>query len=339
MHFLLVLVLLFLSFVQPQPRGLPDNPSSIVSPIAGEDPGYIIAESDGGLANRLRVLAAYMYIGEWKFQGAHCLFVWDKNSACPGHFLSIFEPIPNVSFATNTSIHVFDKRAKIVYENSWAVFPWIMGQNGIPKNKNGHLTWSQIEYKSYSKYFPTREVMMKVNAFVEKYNICNCSAMHLRTTDLDKRMGERKRLNMQSFFHFVDSRPAHEPVYIMTDNPYTQRKFVSKYGPHKILFFEPILDLHNELPLYVRGRHDLRHRHPSSNITTPTTPTNTLTPTAPIPVEMAEDHRHTTLEHALIDVLIAAHTREFKPSPFSSLSELVTMLGHIGKNNRGWCGR
>lgn len=212
------------------PRGLEDNPSSIVSPIPVDDPGYIIAESNGGLANRLRVLSAYMHIGEWKYGGAHMMFVWDKNSACPGHFLSIFEPIPNVSFITNSSIHVFDKRAKIIYENSWAVFPWIMTQNSVPKNKQGFLNWNQIEYNQYSKYLPTREVMMKVNAFVEKHNICNASAMHLRTTDLDKRMGERKRLNMQSFFQFVESKPAHEPVYIMTDNPLTQRKFISKYG-------------------------------------------------------------------------------------------------------------
>jgi hypothetical protein len=33
-----------------------DNPTAIVKPYAGPDPGYILAESDGGLSNRLRVL-------------------------------------------------------------------------------------------------------------------------------------------------------------------------------------------------------------------------------------------------------------------------------------------
>ncbi len=58
-----------------------DNPTSIVPPLPGADPGYIIAESDSGLGNRLRVMAAYMYIAEYKFEGAHLVFIWDKNEA------------------------------------------------------------------------------------------------------------------------------------------------------------------------------------------------------------------------------------------------------------------
>eukprot|EP01032_Pedospumella_encystans_P015570 gene15570-17798_t len=90
-----------------------DNPTSIVKPIEGPDPGYIVAESTTGLSNRLRVLAAYMWVAEYKFVGAHVAFIWDKTSACPGHFLQIFEPIPNVIFATNSSRYVLDKNAKI----------------------------------------------------------------------------------------------------------------------------------------------------------------------------------------------------------------------------------
>ena len=41
-----------------------DNPTAIVPPMNISDPGYLLAESDGGLGNRLRVLAAYMYIGK-----------------------------------------------------------------------------------------------------------------------------------------------------------------------------------------------------------------------------------------------------------------------------------
>lgn len=38
--------------------------------------GYIIAECDGGLANRLRVLAAFMHIAKVKYGGAHLVFIW-----------------------------------------------------------------------------------------------------------------------------------------------------------------------------------------------------------------------------------------------------------------------
>ena len=61
-----------------------DNPTAILSPFNGSDPGYIIAECDTGLANRLRVLAAFMHVGRVRFNDAHLVFVWDVNSACPG---------------------------------------------------------------------------------------------------------------------------------------------------------------------------------------------------------------------------------------------------------------
>ena len=194
-----------------------DNPTAIVAPYAGPDPGYILAESDGGLSNRLRVLAAYMYIGEAKFDGAHLVFIWDINEACPGHFLQLFEPIPTVIFATNTSRYVLDKRAKIVYENSWAVLTWTLAMNNIPKSKFGYPSWSTIEYNMYSRYSPNREIMAKVKLYVQQYNICNASAMHLRTTDLSQHLARKKKsVNINSYYEFVESRPKDEPVYLLT---------------------------------------------------------------------------------------------------------------------------
>ena len=52
MWVLLLLPLLLLA----SSRG--DNPTAVVPPLPGPDPGYVLAESDGGLSNRLRVLAA-----------------------------------------------------------------------------------------------------------------------------------------------------------------------------------------------------------------------------------------------------------------------------------------
>lgn len=292
-----------------------DNPTSIVAPYNGPDPGYILAESNGGLANRLRVLAAYIYIGHHKYHGAHLVFIWDKNEACPGHFLSIFEPVNNVAFATNSSRYVLDKHAKIVYENSYAVFNWIMQMNGIPKSKFGHLTWGQIEYLMYSKFYPVREVMIKVNEFVEKHNICNSSSMHIRQTDLDKVI--KRKLSIDIYFRFVESRPLDEKVFLLTDNPETQRLFQSKYGNSRIIVFDAIKESTKQLPLLVRNVNDTK-----------------------VPValdDLATEHRYTSIEHTLVDVLIAAHSKKFQPSPFSSLSDLVKIFESIGKKDRGWC--
>ena len=261
-----------------------DNPSSIVRPYDGPDPGYIIAESNGGFANRLRVLASYMYIGMSKFHGAHLVFIWDNNEACPGHFLSVFEPIKSVIFATNMSRYVLDKKAKIVYENSFAVMSWILSQNDIPKNKFGFPTWREIEYKMYSRYFPTREIMLKVKEFVKHHGICNASAMHLRTTDLDLVMGERKKLNVKSFVKFVESRPMGEKIFILTDHPDTQKLFIDRFGD-RVVYYQEIAGADRQLPLEIRSD------------AVPTLNTSTL------PAE----HRFTSLEHTAIDVLIAAH--------------------------------
>ena len=145
-----------------------------------------------------------MWIAYAKFDGAHLAFVWDVNEACPGHFLQVFEPIPNVIFATNSSRYVLDKNAKIVYENSLAVFTWTLMMNNIPKNRHGFPKWDDIEYRMYSLYYPNREVMAKVKTFVEQYNICNASAMHLRVTDLAIHLKRKKKeVNIDSYFHFV----------------------------------------------------------------------------------------------------------------------------------------
>lgn len=307
-----------------------DNPSSIIQPYDGPDPGYILAESNGGFANRLRVLASYMYVGEFKFAGAHLVFIWDTNAACPGHFLSVFEPIDKLIFATNSSRYVLDKRAKIVYENSYAVMHWILMQNEIPKNKHGFPSWREIEYKMYSKFFPVRDILQKVEAFVAQHCICNSSAMHLRTTDLDQVLGERKRLNLKAFVRFVESRPHGEKVFILTDHPDVQSFFLEKFGAERVIFYALI------------------HIHPvSANIAVDRAILATLSSSPPLSLQqngstlaapgLPPEHRYTSLEHTLIDVLIAAHAKVFKPSPFSSLSELVKMFEHIGKKDRGWC--
>lgn len=305
-----------------------DNPTAIVQPYDGPDPGYIIAESDTGLGNRLRVLAAYMHVASARFDGAHLAFVWDVNPACPSHFLEIFQPIQKVVFATNSSRYVLDKGAKIVYENSNAIFDWTLRMNHIPRNKFGFPTWGQIEYDMYKRFRPTSAIMTKVNAFVEKHRMCSCSAMHIRLTDLAADMAKKnKHVNLDSYFAYVDSRPKEESVYLMTDNAETQRAFLDRYGPGKILVFETISGvLHAFDPDLPPGTTS------SKNLTS-----LSLIGTESRPDGIPEDLRHTSLEHTLVDVLIAAHATDFKPAIFSSLSDVVRMFKSIGRQEWNWC--
>jgi hypothetical protein len=279
-----------------------DNPTAIVPAGIAPDPGYIVAESDAGLSNRLRVLAAYMYVGESRFEGAHLVFIWDVNSACPGHFLEIFQPIPNVMFATNSSRYTVDKHSKINYENSWAVLHWTLQMNNIPKSKFGQPSWGQIEHNMYRKFVPTPRIAAKVKEFVQKHNVCNIASMHLRLTDLEDQIKQSKKahrgINVEAYFSFVES---HEKVYLLTDNPGTQKLFLDKF-PDKILVYNRI--------------DESKNKESSGK-----------------PV----DFRYTSLEHTLIDVLIAAHSKNFKPSLYSSLSDLVRNFHSIGRHDWNWC--
>ena len=343
---MLRLMLLLLPLLR---RCISDNPTAIVKPYPGPDPGYILAESDGGLSNRLRVLAAYMWIGADRFQGAHLVFIWDVNDACPGHFLQLFEPIPNVVFATNSSRYVLDKNAKIVYENSLAVMTWTLQMNNIPKNKFGRATWGDIEYMMYSKFAPTAAIMRQVDEFVSSHNICNMSAMHIRATDLAKHMARKKQaVNIQTYYDFVDRLPTEEPVYLLTDNPETQHAFLTKYGRKKILVYAEITPSVAQKPLALVNSHSGAAGASSANETSHLEHImkgghrrhekyprrlgllNSST-------GLSEDHRYTSVEHTLIDVMIAAHAKHFKPAIYSSLSELVKIFGHIGRKDRRWC--
>ena len=194
--------------------------------------------------------------------------------------------------------------------------------NNIPKSKFGHPSWSQIEYNMYSRYIPNREVMNKVEKYVKMNNMCNASAMHVRITDLAIHLQrKRKHISLESYFNYVESREIDEPVYLLTDNPETQKLFLDKYGDKKILVYERIIDSKSQVPvLFIHSSNShSRMKGTMKNISLP------------------EDHRFTSLEHTVIDVLIAAHSKHFKSSGFSSLSELVKMFSLIGKNDRGWC--
>jgi hypothetical protein len=79
--------------------------------------GYIIAESDGGLSNRLRTIMSHIFIAKVMHDNANVVFVWNVNDACPGHFLEIFRPLNRVAFASNETRQIFAQHALKVPSN------------------------------------------------------------------------------------------------------------------------------------------------------------------------------------------------------------------------------
>lgn len=246
-----------------------------------------------------------MHVGKANYDGAHLVFIWDVNVACPAHYLEIFDPIKDVIFATNTSRYVLDKHAKIGYENSLAVFHWTLQMNHIPKNRFGFPSWQQIEYNTFSQFTPHARIMEKINKFVDLHNVCNISSMHIRLTDLNALMPARKKISLQSFINFVESSPVY-PIFLMTDDPKTQQYFIEKYGLKKIIVYDQVGE-----GLDPNQMAAVEHE------------------TTPI--------RYTTLEHTVIDVFIAAHAKQFHPSGYSSSSDLVKIFSRIGRGKHNWC--
>ena len=236
---------------------------------------------------------------------AQLLFVWDVNSACPGHFLQIFEPLENVSFITTSAKSVLAPHALRV-PNTRDQFYTTMFNYDVtelfPRRNYRHFFWLR-EIELRQRLIPTRHVLEKARKYVREHNICNASAMHIRRSDMWIVLKSYQRTSYDRYFEWVANRPPHEPVYLMTDNPKTQQLFLHKYGAHKLLVYQNMTDFDG---LNADGT-----------------------------LGNATERRFSTLEHTMVDVLIAAHAKDFKNSPFSSMSDLVKWFKSLHRLE--WC--
>lgn len=319
MIFVLVLSLFVLLSLELSHRACGDNPTAIVAPYNGPDPGYIIVGSDGGLANRLRVLVAYMYVSRRRFRGAHVVFVWDINDACPGHFLQFFQPVDGVIFTDSASAFALYPKAKKIFANTrWPLTSIFM---------EFRLTLRLVgpaQDEMYSKIKPTKWIMQKVDDYVRKNDICNHSSMHIRATDMEVLLGSKKSPgNVARRFWFVEGQPKGSKVFLCTDSPKIQQRALDEF-PDKILIYERIMNASDQKPLATWASE-------VAGVVKPAESFDYDNKTLPL------EHRFTSLESAIIDIFIAAHTKAFRGSPFSSYSELIELYRNIGRDKWKFC--
>lgn len=246
---------------------------------------------------------------------ADLFFVWDVNIECPGHFLEIFKPIEGVAFISNSSRSVLKASAKAMYPNEANRFEVIMSENGIKKRGT---YWGKCEMQSYRQFIPTDEVSNTVNIYISQHNIANCSAMHLRQTDMHLHLNARQRASYESYYKFVNTRPDNEKIFLMADSPTGQKQLIDKYGD-RILVYSVIENPNNRTypPSAVLGKSEsMIFAGNSTNVGLPT------------------GYRFTSLKHTLFDILISANAVVFKGSPFSSLSDVVNVFRKIVSENR-----
>lgn len=256
-----------------------------------------------------RVLAAYLHVSREVFH-ADLLFIWDVNVACPGHFLEIFQPIKGVSFISNSSSQAMEPYATAVFPITSCRFEIIMKDHGFERNSlRGHET------QLYRNFIPTREILRTVDNFLFDKDVRNFSSMHLRQTDMHAVLSLKQRATDASYDRFIDTRPENEKMYLLSDNPFGQKRFLDKYGD-RIIVYKKIIIPSN----FVSHSHstdcwnfDQNIDKKKKNITLPLS------------------YRYTSLQHTLIDVIISAKSIVFKGSPFSSLSDLVVRFRSVLK--------
>ena len=253
-----------------------------------------------------RVLAAYLHVARAVYN-VDLLFVWDVNVECPGHFLEIFQPIEGVSFISNSSRYAMEPYAKAVFPNVCSRFEIIMEDNGFKK-----YTWRGHETESYKNFIPTREILQNIDSFFIEKNVQNFSSMHLRQTDMHAILKPKQRLAEESYDRFIDTRPVSEKIYLLSDNPVGQKRFLDKYGD-RIIVYKKI-----EMPSHLDD-----HRHVGEYWNTDQIEDKTRNETLPV------SYRFTSLQHTLIDVIISSRSAIFKGSPFSSLTDLVVRFRRV----------
>lgn len=249
---------------------------------------FILGECDGGLGNRLRVLASYIVYTEAIYNNSLLYFIWQYNTDCPAHYDELFLPIPRVHIINSTSdIEELSKHRLLLekFHNNRGNFDYNMGLKGIQKRH-----WKWYKRHSYAMINPIPSIMNKAKLYLESHDLCKTPflAMHVRRTDYMSGM------NLWNYWKFSNDSLPGQKVFLMADNPISQHYLLNEFNKNnvdKIIVVEKMKVLDNET---------------SSSL--------------------SEAHRYTSVETALVEVLIALYSSHFLETGGSSLSELVKAL-------------
>lgn len=257
---------------------------------------FVLIECDSGLSNRLRLLATFMYLKTHVFVNiSHIVMVWDVNESCRGHILQTFQAVKDVVFITGNDRPLFERFAKKSYYNTDAPIHKILSWHNVTVNDDELL---ELQRSAYSQFVPVEDIKKAVHDYVNGHKICESTAIHIRRTDMDAHpvflhKYTKNHTSDNEFVLFIESLPADEKVFLLTDNHQTQRELLSRFGPEKILVY-----------------HIINH-HQTSNQT------------------YDLHHRFTSFQITVMDILIAAHSKRFKGTFFSSMSELISVLRDV----------
>ena len=176
----------------------------------------------GGLANRLRVLMAYIQIA--KNENKPLKVYWPNNNTCNGLYRDIFQPLDGVTFVSLLE--------------------------SIPRHYSGYETYDTImnryglkfdEKEAYSDLKLLPRLQEKVNSFVAKNNLSSGVSVHVRRTDhTNMAKNAESHTTSNDFFEYIDSLPSGIPIFLATDNNETQKEFKNRY-PGRVIVYKEII--------------------------------------------------------------------------------------------------
>ena len=183
---------------------------SVERALRSSKPGdSVLVRTVGGLCNRLRLV--FSVLAKARKLGVSLRVIWVPDSECNGHFLDVFEPVPDIQFVGDSWVHAL-----------------------LPLAIESYLA---VGDRDYSRLVPVEPVRTRVKALLQDLGR-PFAAMHLRRTDLAL-LGKNDDLHDDKFETVVrDENPSHK-IYLATDNADTQTKFLRNF-PGRIVVNKPI---------------------------------------------------------------------------------------------------
>lgn len=196
---------------------------------------YIVIESNSGFANRVRVLAAYLYLKDNILNVSHIVMVWDSNAECTGQFTDVMMPIANVSFIASSDASRYELAARFRMAASYSTFGFILQRFGVNMNERScAVLFSQVVGNLIR---PASGTWAEAIDFVERNDICHSWSVHIRSTDFDK-YADRNKLPPPVNCSTRTQRARNvSSVFLMTDSPLSRSTYIKENPNIKIITY------------------------------------------------------------------------------------------------------
>lgn len=250
---------------------------------------YILLQC--GLSNRLRTIVGYWYLADKL--GLKIIFHWDiADSACNGRWTDLFK---SLTTPDNQNIHIFDTKRQNVsyaYIGQDVILDIILrhAPELVPKNTKRNDLWdSKYITDIENQYYARFRIKPEITDAVDRFFRVNGGG------------------NLSDFVAMHIRR---------TDHIELAKKFNSytSFGE----FDKFITDNPNKKIFLATDSIDVQKKYKSRCIFN-----------KEIPYMSVSNLRQTTLQDALIDILIAARCSKFKGSGFSSYSGLIDIMHRV----------